>query len=154
MPYLTQNNRNDLQNRGMERPGEVNYCICRVINDYFLARGLCYDAINTVLATFSLLRAIHEVELLPGLGVTQIQIKAETLEDPILFQVLMELLEGHKAKTEAFDALGAINGAEFEIKRRIIAPYEDMKCLINGEVFDSELLAQACRIPKEKKNES
>jgi len=151
MPYLKQDNRVELQGRGMKTPGEVNYCICRIINDYFLARGLCYDAINTVLATFDLLKTIYEIELLPGIGVTRIEVQGKKLEDPSLFMVIIECLNGHKSNTPAFDILGALNGAEFEIKRRIIAPYEDKKCLLNGEVFDSELLAQACRIPKENK---
>jgi hypothetical protein len=34
------------------------------------------------------------------------------------------------------DIMGALEGAKLEIYRRLIAPYENKKCEINGDVFD------------------
>jgi hypothetical protein len=34
--------------------------------------------------------------------------------------------------------IGAVEGAKSEFYRRVVAPYEDHKCAVNGDVYGSE----------------
>ena len=61
----------------------------------------------------------------------------------LLTQVVNEyvLLNGLRYQT-LNDVVGALDGAKAEFQRRVVAPYEDIKCAENGDVFPVQLLPQ------------
>jgi hypothetical protein len=79
MPYITQEARAMLEFRAPSSPGELNYEITKLINDYWWNHGQNYAAIN--------------------------------------------------------DVVGALESAKAEFQRRIVAPYEDHKRDMNGDVY-------------------
>lgn len=51
-------------------------------------------------------------------------------------QVVLDYAEKHGHSYAVFnDVLGALEGAKLEFYRRLVAPYEDMKRLVNGDVY-------------------
>lgn len=42
------------------------------------------------------------------------------------------------------EAIGALECAKLELYRRIAAPYEDTKKVINGDVYSQEILTNEC----------
>ncbi len=64
----------------IDSPGELNYLITCLCNDYFKQSNKNYQSVN--------------------------------------------------------DVIGALEGAKLEFYRRIAAPYEDVKCTENGDVYD------------------
>ena len=38
---------------------------------------------------------------------------------------------------ELNDVIGALEGAKLELYRRVVGPYEDVKCIQNGDVYDA-----------------
>lgn len=45
--------------------------------------------------------------------------------------------DGGSSYTHFNDCLGALEGAKLELQRRVIAPYEDTKMQLNGDVYGS-----------------
>lgn len=37
------------------------------------------------------------------------------------------------------DVIGALEGTKLELYRRLVAPYEDMKASINGDVYETQI---------------
>jgi hypothetical protein len=81
MPYVDTKARERLATSPkMETPGELNYRLTRVINDYLEYHLACYTTFN--------------------------------------------------------DVVGALESAKLEFYRRIVVPYEQIKCAQNGDVYD------------------
>lgn len=75
----------------------------------------------------------HRKDLIPHSGVP-----AETPGD-LNFQltrIMMDYYETHDESYRTYnDCLGALEGCKLELYRRKIAPYEDLKCGANGDVY-------------------
>ncbi len=84
MPYITQEARHSVIERGAQTAGELNFALTCIISDYVAQAsdrrgGLSYQILN--------------------------------------------------------DVIGALESAKAEFQRRIVAPYEDTKIAVNGDVY-------------------
>jgi hypothetical protein len=83
MPYILQERRKDILDSGLvdiDTPGELNFGISALCNEYARKHGMSYSTIN--------------------------------------------------------DILGALTGATLEFNRRVVIPYEDVKIIENGDVYN------------------
>lgn len=54
----------------------------------------------------------------------------------VLTQVVLEYFHGNGGRYQQInDILGALEGAKLEFYRRVVAPYEDVKKVDNGDVY-------------------
>lgn len=49
MPYITEQDRESIKNRKPETPGELNYLISTMMDDYIGSKGLSYSVINELI---------------------------------------------------------------------------------------------------------
>lgn len=49
MPYIKEHIRHQIPERGVENPGELNFIITALCDDYLEKRGLSYDTINSII---------------------------------------------------------------------------------------------------------
>lgn len=55
----------------------------------------------------------------------------------VFTRIALQYLEDHPNYQGINDVLGALEGAKLELYRKRVAPYEDEKAAINGDVFPS-----------------
>lgn len=54
-------------------------------------------------------------------------------------RVILDYLIGYGLTYQTInDILGALTGAQLEFYRRIVVPYEEQKCKVNGDVYSWE----------------
>jgi len=51
--------------------------------------------------------------------------------------VINELLKDDRSYARINELIGALECAKLEVYRKLVAPYEDTKAVLNGEVFES-----------------
>lgn len=148
MPYIDGAAREALAAGAPSRtPGELNYVITRIINDYVKAQGLSYTVLNDVMGV------LHGVE--PCVRDRRRPLGHPPCNADELTHVIGRLLGEYmkvKASTSPTDERdtateiavdGVLSSVMAEFYRRLVVPYEDRKREENGEVYDLELLCRA-----------
>lgn len=134
MPYVDKKARIYLAraDRTPRNTGELNYCITRACRRYMERHPrVSYELMAYVVGTLE--------ELLEAIGGRE----WHPTRSPGLERVCGKILDSYlkrKGRTsvthhERKQLRGTLRCAELELYRRQVAPYEDLKCLSNGDVY-------------------
>lgn len=123
MPYIDKKSRADLliSRRSPNHVGELNYLITLKLLNYFEMNGNRYQQIHDVIKACEITKMRV---MFPDLCVSCGELSDEIYQE----------LENYES--EMGDLLGAIEAAKLEFYRRVAAPYEDKKCMENGDVYN------------------
>lgn len=66
MPYITQDQRAALKQRPPLHVGELNYVLCRHIDQYMDAKGINYETLNSVVGVLECIKFEIERRILAG----------------------------------------------------------------------------------------
>jgi len=127
VPYVTQESRQVLANKGNAALtcGELNFWITTTI-DSWLGSKLSYGRINDAIGV------IECVQVGSPLG------KPDDEVDPsieFMYRRIRQVVDAWKTENPPFQLKGVLRCVELELYRRLAAPYEDLKCAENGDVY-------------------
>lgn len=128
MPYIKQNQREELWSRSPETAGELNFFITLKLHEYIQLNGDRYQAHNDVLGIVELAK-----DKILGNCNNSTHVFNAVVED--LFTVLSNYLMSKNHSEQAWvDVRGVLRGIELEFYRRKTAIYEDGVIQRNGDL--------------------
>lgn len=132
MPYITQKQRKQLVTDPARNSGELNYLLCKAATKYAKSHPkLCYNTLQQIVHTFD---EVYEMTRHKEFGYSTFHLNL--LEEDMVsiiraYYKKWPLVSRHDIK----QGQGALRCAQLEFYRKVVAPYEDLKCETNGEVF-------------------
>lgn len=150
MPYIPEDHRPPLKpSKGFpvgqasaKTPGELTYQITCLVVDYVEAQGgVSYQSYNRAIG----LLALFEKGLAIPEGLDEAT-PAHTMVN-LLNHMCQKYLDDRREKSAdsvdvMCDVAGSVRCAQFELYRRAVAPYEDVKVEQNGDVFPDHFIGK------------
>ncbi len=130
MPYIPDEHRRGIE-EGIEptnTSGELNFRITKQLNRYIVAHGLNYDTVNSAVGVLAAIQ-LRSFPQFSG-------------EEGDLFETIRGFVRDHMRGqvTITGAVIGVLECAKLELYARVVRPYEDVKKMLNGDVYSVNIL--------------
>ncbi len=130
MPYIPEKHRRGIVQaiEPTNTYGELNYRITMACDSFIVQNGLSYNTVNAVVGVLAAIQLRAFPQFDGG--------------DGKLFEEIREFIRDHmRGKvTITGGVIGVLECAKLELYARVVRPYEDVKAMLNGDVYSANIL--------------
>jgi len=127
MPYIKDEFRKELLDRDPKDVGELNYTITKLCKEYIKVAGENYYNYNKLLGAIEVAKTKFEAAVYQDL---RLESAAKISND--IYNIVYKFY--NRVEPDIEDMLGVFKGVDHEFYRRMVASYEDVKIIQNGDV--------------------